>query len=293
MQKDFPVSLLSENEAIKPGAGIVNQPNEIFIESYGVKIRLDANCAEAMSEIKTILERALPDCFKFVQALSGIKHHFKLFFGKQGDVLYKNEKEVPSDHSRVDVLRGFETELRLTVAEYAVGRVFVHAGVVGWKGKAIVIPGNSFSGKTSLVTELIKRGAEYYSDEYAVFDADGYLHPFPKTLSIRGEIDEYTQKEYPIEAFGGKFGKKKIPVGMILITRFEADADWQPELLSTGQGVLEMLSHAVPIRYEPKFCLKVLNQAAKRAIIAKTLRGDVVQSAESVLDFFESKCIKV
>ena len=59
-------------------------------------------------------------------------------------------------------------------------RVFVHAGVVGWKGHAIVIPGRSRSGKTTLVAELVKAGAEYYSDEFAVLDAEGRVHPFPE-----------------------------------------------------------------------------------------------------------------
>jgi len=129
------------------------------------------------------------------------------------DSLYKNGKEVPSNHTRADVLRGFETELRLTVAEYAPERVFMHAGVVAWKDLALVVPARSFQGKTSLVAELVRRGAIYYSDEYAIFDAEGSVHPFPKTLSIRGEIDEFTQKEYPVEAFGGKAGEKKISVG--------------------------------------------------------------------------------
>jgi hypothetical protein len=39
---------------------------------------------------------------------------------------------------------------RLTVAEFAVGRVFIHAGVIAWKGQAVVMPDRSFYGKTAL-----------------------------------------------------------------------------------------------------------------------------------------------
>src|ERR1044071_2065737 len=43
-----------------------------------------------------------------------------------------------------------ESHLRLYVAERAPRRVFVHAGVVGWRGPAVLIPGRRLSGKTSL-----------------------------------------------------------------------------------------------------------------------------------------------
>ncbi|HEX8247815.1 MAG TPA: hypothetical protein VF599_06570 [Pyrinomonadaceae bacterium] len=266
---------------------------DIYIESYGVKIRISTDAREAFQTIEKILRAILPGCFQIIEK-TDVEHHFTLFWGADGkDSLYLNEKEVPSNHTRTDVLRGFETQLRLTVAEYAPERVFMHAGVVAWKDLAIVIPARSFQGKTSLVAALVRRGAVYYSDEYAIFDREGYVYPFPKTLSIRGEIDEFTQKEYPVEAFGGIAGEKKIPVGMILISGFKADAEWNPQILSAGQGILEILEHVVPIRFNPKFSIKVLNQVANRAIIAKTLRGDVSKSVDLILDFFESECIKI
>lgn len=265
---------------------------EVYIESYGVKIRLSTDKPEAFRTIEKILQAILPGCFQIIEK-TDVEHHFTLVWDAGGeDWLFLNGKEVPSNHTRADVLRGFETQLRLTVAEYAPERVFVHAGVVAWKDRAIIIPARSFKGKTSLVAELVRRGAVYYSDEYAIFDAEGAVYPFPKTLSIRGEIDEFTQKEYPVEAFGGKAGEKKIPVGMILLTEFQPEAEWKPQILSAGQGILEILEHVVPIRYNPEFSIKVLNRVANHAIIAKTLRGDVPKSADLILDFFESKCIK-
>src|SRR5205823_9671727 len=116
------------------------------------------------------------------------------------------------DHVRlarsVDVDEVFdilESDLRLVVAEFARHRVFVHAGVVGWKGKAIVIPGRSFSGKSTLVAELVRAGATYYSDEYAVVDPQGRVHPYPKPLSLR-ENGAARGKKYAMEELGGRAG---------------------------------------------------------------------------------------
>ena len=52
-----------------------------------------------------------------------------------------------------------ETELRQSLAARSRQRTFVHAGVVGWRGQAIVVPGRSRSGKTTLVAELVRAGA--------------------------------------------------------------------------------------------------------------------------------------
>ena len=80
-----------------------------------------------------------------------------------------------------------ESHLQLYVAEWARRRIFVHAGVVGWRGRAILVPGRSFSGKTALIAAFVRAGATYYSDEYAVLDAKGRVHPYPRRLSIRSE----------------------------------------------------------------------------------------------------------
>ena len=80
------------------------------------------------------------------------------------------------------VFESLESDMRLSVASGAKRRIFVHAGVVGWKGHAIVIPGRTFSGKSTLVAELLRAGATYYSDELAVLDARGRVHPFQKPL---------------------------------------------------------------------------------------------------------------
>lgn len=48
-----------------------------------------------------------------------------------------------------------------------------------------MVPGRTLSGKSSLVLALVKAGADYYSDEYAVFDGSGRVHPYSKPLSRR------------------------------------------------------------------------------------------------------------
>lgn len=178
--------------------------------------------------------------------------------------------------------------LRVTLAERAVSRVFVHAGVVGWKGKAIIIPAFSYRGKTTLVAELVKNGAVYFSDEYAVLDENGRVHPFPGDLSIKKSNSYERETEISVSNLGGQIATEPCEIGGVLITEYKADAEWRPEILSIGQGIIEMVAHTIPIRFNTEFSLKVLKAALSRAIIAKGARGEAKEFAPMLLSFFES-----
>ena len=164
------------------------------------------------------------------------------------------------------------------VAEMARRRVFVHAGAVGWNGKAIIIPGRSYSGKTTLVRELVRAGATYYSDEYAVLDMQGRLHPYPQPLAIR-KAGSYGQQKHPVETLGGVVGSKPLSVGLVIVSKYRENARWRPIQLTAGQGVLELLNNTVPARRKPEVVLPVLQKAVVAATI---LKGDRSEAAEIV-----------
>ena len=255
-------------------------------EIFGVKVGIETNRKYLLEDIKAELHILFPFKeseinFEESNRRFSIKH-----LGKENFKL-----EIDGEVDNVGTLRKrcvlfFLSQLRIKVAEYAESRVFLHAGVVGWKGLAIIIPANSFSGKTTLVKELVKLGADYYSDEYAVLDKDGFVHPFPKMLSLRGIIDEYVQKDIAAEEFG-TVGSEPIPVGLVLITEYVENAKFQPEQLSVGQGVLEIIPHTLPIRYRPEFSLAVLNKILSRAIILKSQRSEAPQFAKVLTEYFD------
>ena len=59
---------------------------------------------------------------------------------------YAGAKLVACLASHGELLAYLEREVRWTVAARAPRRLFVHAGVVGWRGRAVVIPGASYGG---------------------------------------------------------------------------------------------------------------------------------------------------
>ncbi len=267
---------------------------QIKFQAFGVKISIEAEKTLYLEKIYRLLEQTFPNGFERVE-LQEIEYRFVIKSSKteKGErfELFRNDEKVIENAGGDFFFQMVESEVRVTVAEFAVSKVFLHAGVVAWNNRAIVIPATSFSGKSTLVAELVKKGAVYYSDEYAVLDAAGNVQPFPKWLSLRGIIDPYTQLECSVESIGGIAGTKTIPVGMVLIAQYKKEKKiprkWNPRKLSSGQAMMEILPHTVPIRNKPKFVLKVLNNLTSRAIIVKTVRGEAKDFANTLLNYFK------
>ncbi len=181
-------------------------------------------------------------------------------------------------------LAALESELRHAVATHAPDHTFVHAGVVGFRDRAILLPGRSRSGKTTLVAELVRAGALYLSDEYAVLDARGRVHPFPKKLSFRGPggCDRHA-RQAAVEEIGGRAARGPLPVGLVAVTEYQPGASWNPLPLSPGQALLELLAHTVPARLRPAAALEALGTALSGAALLKGFRGEAADTASRLL----------
>jgi hypothetical protein len=162
----------------------------------------------------------------------------------------------------------------------------VHAGVVSWHGRAIVIPGRSFSGKTTLVQALIQAGATYFSDEYAVFNNTGRVHPCRKSLSIRSP-GALRQKRVLVRKERTLGLATPITVGLIVVTQYRPGAQWLPRVLSPGEAVLALIDNTLMARLRPQFTLRVLKEVAMRAIALESERGDALGVAAELLACFD------
>ncbi len=199
------------------------------------------------------------------------------------NILYSGAARLVRAHDLDEVLQHLELDLELYIGDNARRRTFVHAGVVGWNGQAIVIPGRSFSGKSSLVKALVKAGADYYSDEFAVLDERGRVHPYPIPLAIRQDRDGGRPVKCRVEDLGGAVGARPLPVGLVLFTRYVGGARFRPRRLSAGRGVLELLTHTLAARRGPERVLDTLTQAVGQASVVRGARGDAEEAARQIL----------
>lgn len=206
---------------------------------------------------------------------------------RQFHVLYSDAAQLGRTLDWGLLLDAFEKDLELFVGERAHARVFVHAGVVTWKRRALLLPGKSLAGKSTLVAELVRSGATYFSDEFAVLDEAGLVHPFRRPLSLR-ENGEPGADKYSLDVVLNSPPTDPAPVTSVLVTTYREGARFRPRLVSPGIACLELLQHALAARTQPELVLPVLQTVTEGARIYKTLRGQASEVAQAVLALVEN-----
>ncbi len=256
----------------------------IAIVSYGVKIGIRVNSREVLSRIF----RFFPPYWKLA-ASNKVEHLLSVIVGNgenQASDLYRDNEKVNYFNDLESVLSNLESAIRSIISEHAVGKVFIHAGVVGWENRALVFPGRSHCGKSTLIRELVKMGAIYYSDEFAVLDKKGLVHPYPKYISIREKWLPGSQIDYPIEAFGGVQGKKPLKPKKFIFAIYGEDSSFKIEELTRGNGILELLKHTCCTHQNPAQTLNFFEKATEDAKFFQAKRCEADQFAQIVLDQF-------
>ena len=196
--------------------------------------------------------------------------------------LYYNADLVAQAPDRAAAFVALREQSEWLAALQARGSLFVHAGVVGWNGRAIVIPGRSMSGKSTLVKALIQAGATYYSDEFAVLDDAGQVHPYPLPLSLRtaaGQPGCHTTAE----ELGARVGETPLPVGLVVVTRYQPRARWRPIPLPASQALLALMDNTVAARREPSYSMPILRATILGATVVTSKRGDARAVARAIL----------
>lgn len=262
----------------------------VSLTAYGVRIGIRVSEAEWLEPLRAYLPmgwRPAPcstveRLYSLIAGGPGPRANFRRFH-----VLFGNAQRIARTEHRNEVLEAFESNVALYCALMAKHRLFVHAGVIGWNGQAIVIPGRSFSGKSTLVKAFLHAGATYYSDEFAVLDPQGRVHPFARPLSLRENGAEMQVRVTP-ENLGAQTGSIPLPVGVVLLTKFERDVRWRPRAVSCGQGVLGLLANTPAARNRPERALQILTASVAQARILSGVRGEAEHLVQQVLGSLEN-----
>lgn len=258
---------------------------ELALELYGVRIRISAP-RDLLDQIKLKLA--------YGREIAAGDHACRPSSGEVPVIVHmgisaRGGAEFVVTHEGEDLLRAtadgaveyLESQIRQQVSTLSPEKIFLHAGVVGFQGSAIVIPGVSHSGKTSLVAALVKAGASYLSDEYAVLDAQGLAHPFAKPLSIRSGTGE--SQNYPVESLGGVAADSALPVRLVVFAPYRALAEWKPVRLSGGDAILALLRHTAQARQRPADALAALKRVVEDAVVLSGERGEAADIAHGLL----------
>ena len=253
--------------------------------AHGLRIGIRTNDPQALEE----LPQRFPPGWRPASSMI-VDRLYSLTVGGEGarsgvrryNLLYVGPVRIGRSMSLNEVLDRLEQDLQLYVAEWSRRKLFVHAGVVAWEGRAIVIPGRSFSGKSRLVEALVRAGATYFSDEYAVFDAHGFVHPYDVPLSLRNGAGQPPEKVH-VGTPSRPGALKPLPVGVIAVAKYRPGARWRPRPLPPGQAVLSLLANTVAARRKPEQVLTRLTRIVEGTRVLRGSRGEAAETAGQLL----------
>jgi hypothetical protein len=195
--------------------------------------------------------------------------------------LFRNGESFGQSRDGEALYRSVGKHLHLCVGEFADPQVFLHAAVVVFNGRAIVLPGRSLAGKSTLALALARLpGAILYSDDFAVLQGPEVV-PYALPLSLR-------QPDGPprlIEAreLGWSENAGPMPVALVLLANYQRLGTWKPNRLSPGQAVVQLAQHTLGGRLAPERIVATLSALADKVPVYQSQRGET----EEVLSWLQ------
>ncbi|HEY9126354.1 MAG TPA: hypothetical protein VIM62_04465 [Acidobacteriaceae bacterium] len=249
------------------------------VEAFGLHLRLTAGCADASA---TLDQYAFP-WLQRVEAKAG-RPDLDLCIDKAAGEfrLLAGCEVVAAAHEPLGLVRALIQVLDETVVQRLTTLRAVHAGVVAWNGRVLLFPGASHAGKSALSREFLRRGATYFSDEYALIDAAGYVHPYPRPLLVRDGGEE--QSPLLARALDAPVGDKPLPLGWIFAIAYRPEGGWNLGAMSQGEALMVLLGNTPHTLKSSPDMIGVFQSAVSGAQSFVGTRGEAADAVDRILN---------
>jgi hypothetical protein len=256
---------------------VVSSVYRVSFEAWGYPFSIEADCAR---DLQRLLEW-LPSDLEHSTTSTETTNVFSLRKCPDGLLRAFHAGRVVGAYPDDEVvLQELESFINVEIASHSPSFVFVHAGVVEWKGKVVVLPGRSFAGKSDLTKQLVDLGATYYSDEYALIDESGSIHPYSRALSLR----RGSRLRIPAQQLNGGPAGRCARVGAVVVTKYQQGTVWQPRTISAADAVWALFHNSVSARLAPDRALTWLPRSLEGCqLMLAGNRGEALIAAQDIL----------
>lgn len=272
----------SSDAIVGYGSGLAHVPEERYVvrSCCGVRIGLKSNTPALLP----LLSSLVPGSNTNLPVHVAFSLHEKASTtGSRRYEIALNGRRAPVRFSLAEALHTIQCYMQECIAMLARDVVLVHAAVVGWKGRALLLPGMSGSGKSTLAMALVEHGATYYSDEFAVIDKDAYVHPYLRTPRLRGVTGCDTAIRTTKQISAGLIPPEPLPAGLVLLSRYSEGAKWSPGAVPCREILFGLLENTVAVRNRPELSLQVLKRVSVCATGLEGERGEANAVAGALL----------
>lgn len=184
-------------------------------------------------------------------------------------------------------------------------RLLLHAGVVAVDGRAVLLPAGMEAGKTTLVTALLRAGADYLSDELAALDPVTLeVAAYPKALSLdpgswglfpdlAQDVDPEVlpllphQWQVPADAVRpGAIRDRAIPA-LVVFPRYRPSAATTLRRVELADALRELAGCTFGFREAPQRALEVLGRLTTSVPAYSLSVSDLSRATDLLLDALE------
>ena len=168
--------------------------------------------------------------------------------------------------------------------------LWLHAAAAAYRGKAVVIPAISGQGKSTLVTNLCRKGWEFLSDDLIALDsASGEVLAFPLTPAVRnghigeGPVYHLSELRKTVIPLGpGSVRRESTPIGALVFPAFGPGVPSALVRTSPANAVLVLLKNCVNFQDHREEAVRHLTALVTRVPVCRLTYSDGESAAELV-----------
>jgi hypothetical protein len=154
-----------------------------------------------------------------------------------------------SVHRSLDgVVRGLNAEILDVFARRHRNLVWLHAAAAAWQQHAIVLPGPSRRGKSTVASLLYALGWTYLADETLAVDVStATAFPFPLTPAFRASasaapvLDPKSQCKRRVDLAAGRVARDPMPIGAVVFPQYVDSGVTRLLPAAPAAGALELV----------------------------------------------------
>jgi len=178
-------------------------------------------------------------------------------------------------------------------------RVVIHAAAAARHSVGIVLPAATGSGKTTLVTGLVRAGFDYLTDEAVALAADGTIVPYPKPVALeRGSwtlfaelrpqvgptLEPYLASRWYVDVRSIRLDSVGVSVtpGLIIAPRYVAGGPTQLEPMTRSEALIELMRNTIDLSRHGRDGFEALAAAVRESACYRLTVGDLDDACSTI-----------